>query len=153
MVRIRLIAVALLAVAAVNATPQKPVIKAVFEVPKTVVPGKPFKGTVRITFPSGWHGYSNPPFKDHEIPTEIKTGSTNLRLRKVSYPAGQMMTFNDTPTRVYEGTIRVPVEAVVTGKPGAARVSLKIGFQLCDDKSCIPPDTITVTQPVTLKRS
>ncbi len=140
-----IIASLLLSIAVVTQADVTPTAK--LQLPKSATIGKAFNATVVVTIPDGWHAYQNPPTKDFQIPVTISTTSKTLKLKKISYPKGDMKEFGGELTAVHEGTVKIPVSIIATGKPGSSEVVLKVILQICDDTSCLPP------RPIALKGS
>ena len=62
------------------------------------------------------------------------------------------MTFSGEPTLVYEGKLAVSFRVTVPKgtKPGPLRVPVKVDYQLCSDKTCLPPTSTDATLVVTV---
>lgn len=137
---------AILALALGHALFQESAPKAQLTLPKQVVAGSPVKGVVTVTFAKGLHGYQNPPTSEYEIPVKITFAQKGFKLVKATYPKGVDMKLQgeDKPSKVYEGTIKIPVEISTPAKPGSYRVSMFVGYQQCNDSSCFPPATLVV---------
>ncbi|MEQ1822641.1 MAG: protein-disulfide reductase DsbD domain-containing protein [Fimbriimonadaceae bacterium] len=114
------------------------------QLPKSATIGKAFTATVVVTIPEGWHAYQNPPTKDFQVPVTISTKSKSLVIKKVSYPKGMMKEFAGELTAVLEGTVKIPVSVVMTGKPGAGAVDMNLLIQICDQNSCLRPAIVAV---------
>jgi DsbC/DsbD-like thiol-disulfide interchange protein len=112
--------------------------------PKTATSGKAFSATVVVTLPDGWHAYQNPPTKDFQIPVTISTTSKTIKIKKITYPKGVMKQFAGELTAVHEGTVKIPVSVILTGKPGANDVAMNVVVQICDDNSCMPPKKLAL---------
>ena len=114
--------------------------------------GKPLKGVLTLALPEGLHGYQNPPSGEFEIPVKLSVADPAYRLTKVDYPGGESMTVagGDQPTRVYQGTVRIPFTLLVAKAlpKGASGVSLRLDYQLCTMQSCYPPAFLTVKAPL-----
>lgn len=123
-----------------------PVAKATMDA-KTVKAGQLAKGKIKLTFAEGWHAYQNPPMNDYEIAVKIESETKDVKV-KVTYPKGHVKELMGVKTAVYEGEVEFPFEFTAAKKPGDYKVKLKIGYQQCDDSSCLPPGKITLEIPV-----
>jgi len=111
----------------------------------SVTQGKP--GTVTLDFrvARGFHINSNKPTSEFLIPTALKLEApTDIVIGKVTYPAGEDMSFPFAPDEklnVYTGDFKInvvvrPLHNVVPTKY-AFRGNLK--YQACDKAACYPP--------------
>jgi uncharacterized protein YyaL (SSP411 family) len=107
--------------------------------------------TLRAQLRPGWHVQSHHPASDAYVPTLVALDGTpaGLTLQDVAYPDGKSvrLAFEPQPLSVYEGAIEIPLRLAV-GKdavagPRVARVRLR--FQACDDRKCLPPDAAVVS--------
>lgn len=125
----------------------------------TVMQGK--VGTVPLTFhiPSGFHINSNTPKSEFLIPTTLKVDAvTDIVIGKVTYPAGQDMSFAFAPDEklnVYAGNFKVdvsvrPLRSVQSGKY-AVRGTLK--YQACDNAACYPPKQLPIMFDVKIAKA
>ena len=118
---------------------------------KTATVGQAVKGTLTLTLPEGQHGYQNPPADKFENPITLKVAGAGFRLGKVEYPKGRELTMTgaEKPSRVYEGTIKVPFTLVPTKTmPKAGAVSFTVDYQLCTMSNCYPPGTLALKAPL-----
>ncbi len=113
----------------------------------------PAGGTARVavvlTIQDKWHINTNPARPDFLIPTELKVASRQkTALAQVHYPKGVQFRMEgiDEPISVYEkqvvlvGMLQVPKSAA--GK--TEEIDLIIGYQACNDKTCLPPTGLTM---------
>ena len=116
----------------------------------TITRGKP--GTVELHFRvvAGFHINSNTPKSEFLIPTTLKLDPpTDIVVGKVTYPAGEDMSFAFAPDEklnVYSGAFSLsvivrPLASVVPSKY-ALRGQLK--YQACDNAACYPPKQLPV---------
>lgn len=119
---------------------------------KTGAPGARLKGKILVTFSPGWHGYQNPPTRDYEIPLKIETKSKGVAL-KVQYPKGEMKDFAGEKTAMYEGTVELPFTLTLPKTPGAVSVKFDVSYQQCNEATCLPPESLSVTEKVTVKKA
>ena len=110
----------------------------------TAAPGEKVKATLTVTFAPGLHGYQNPPAQDYQIPVVVKVVEKGFTLVKASYPPGIDFTMagETTPSKVYEGTISIPLEIKASSKAGTYNVNVQLDYQQCNDSSCFPPGNV-----------
>jgi len=119
---------------------------------KSGAPGGTLKGKFLVTFAHGWHGYQNPPTNDYEIPLKVETKTKGLVL-KVAYPKGVMKEFSGSKTAMYEGTVELPITLTLPKNPGIVRVKFDVTYQQCNSSSCLPPESLTLTEVLIVKKA
>lgn len=102
---------------------------------------------IELMIDGDWHINANPASPDFLVPTEVKmTSSQKVRMTKVRYPKHELLTVEgqDEPSHVYGGkiTIYVLLETDAAEKADKAEMDIEIRFQACNEKTCLPPDTI-----------
>ena len=114
----------------------------------TLAPGKTGAVTLRFEVNAGNHVNSNKPSSTLLIPTRLKLDpSAGLSVLKISYPAGQDLTFPfdpDEKLNVYTGTFPVTVQLRAGTKPGSYPVRGELTYQACNDRACFPPKKLPV---------
>jgi thioredoxin:protein disulfide reductase len=111
--------------------------------------GRAFEIAVVAHIHTGYHINAHKPTLDYLIPTEVTpTLPQGITLIEAVYPEGQMMKFPFSPTqlKVYEGdaSIRLRLRAAPDAPLGSQDISLQLGYQACNDRSCLPPVKIPV---------
>jgi uncharacterized protein len=86
----------------------------------------------------GWHVNANPASLDSLIPTQV-AGT----LRRIAYPVGRRLRFPFAREEiaVYTG------KAAIRGEVGPAERALRLTYQACDERRCLPPVHTTVPLP------
>lgn len=126
--------------------------------PQTALkPGAKVEVVVEAAIAEGWHLYSLKKLEGGPIATTI------------TLPAGQPFAlagpieaspaekkFDDTfgmevETYSESATFRLPVEISKDAPAGSATLTVNARFQACDDKQCLPPRTVKVELPVTIR--
>lgn len=104
-------------------------------------------GKVTVTIPDGWHGYQNPPASEYENPIKLSSKTKGFTFTKISYPKGEDYVSSGNKSKVYFNSVVIPFEAKSDSKlkptKGQYVVKFAVDYQLCSDRSCIPPDTAT----------
>jgi len=97
-----------------------------------------------------WHAYANQPGDDSLTPTSVQVSSEpKPESVKAAYPRGEpfMAPGFNKPVFIYEGKVTIPItikRAEVNGKPDTGPLTLSVRYQVCDDKTCLPPRTVKV---------
>jgi uncharacterized protein YyaL (SSP411 family) len=108
------------------------------------------KLTVRFNIPAGWHINSDKPLQDGLIATSLKLddAAKGWELGRVSYPKADLTTlgFQSEALAVYHGEVQL--EAALTQAANADRMlPVQLKLQACNDKVCLPPETLTLRLP------
>ena len=87
---------------------------------------------MQVTIDPGWHVNANPASLPYLIPTEVELAGADI-----VYPLGNALhsEFVEDAIQVYDGSIEIPV----TMPAGATPDRVRIRFQACDEKRCLPP--------------
>jgi hypothetical protein len=133
---------------------QFPTPEAKLTLPKQAKPGAKVQAVVELTIPDEYHAYQNPPADPNDIPVEVKLDSKTVKLAKVVYPKGTELTMPGMPkpSKVYSGTVKIPVWLVMPAKPGQAEFKLSVRYQICNDKTCYPPGQIPLAGKLLIKK-
>ncbi len=110
--------------------------------PKLVAPHAAFEAKLTVTFASGLHGYQNPPSDKFNIPVTVKLLKGDAKVQSIKYPRGTdlAMAGEAKPTRVYSGTIVIPVRLVAGSKSGD--LVMAVDYQQCTSSNCFPPASV-----------
>jgi thiol:disulfide interchange protein DsbD len=111
---------------------------------------------VTLQMQPGWHVYASDPGNPSYIPTTVTTKNANgVTYGKPRFPKSTTLktTVDPKPVNVYEGkaTIAVPFTVSKTAKPGTQKLTASVGYQTCNDQTCLPPETVPVSATVTVK--
>ncbi len=103
----------------------------------------------------GWHVNSHQPSYDYLIPTSLDLElPPTWRLEGIDYPASEMQkfAFEEQPLAVYDGTVTILARARIGGEEfeGTQSVVARLTFQACDDRSCLPPETLSRALEITI---
>ncbi len=124
-----------------------------------VTPGKPARVELQFRVTPGYHINSNKPTSDYLVATTLKLDAqTGLMISKVTYPAGQDLTFSFAPDdklNVYSGdfAISAQVSALPSTPTGHYRIHGQLTSQACDNKACYPPKSLPVAFDVKVTKS
>lgn len=111
-------------------------------------PGEDARLAAVMAIEKGWHTNSNQPTFEYLIPTKIEVAlPEGWTEASIDYPKGQMKTFAfaDQPISVYEDEVALIASFTVpeSQSEGIVEIELKLTYQACDDRSCLPPVTHT----------
>ena len=112
--------------------------------------GEKITAKLQATIKSGWHVYSISQMPGGPSPTIIgvpdgqllsEAGTILGPLPREAYDPNF-----DMKTEFYErsAAFKVPLEVTATATPGAGKIVVKVRFQTCNDRICLPPSTVEV---------
>jgi hypothetical protein len=140
----------LVLVAGIAANSQNPVTWS-YSAKKTA--DKTYEITIVATITNGWHLYSQiQPSDAIAIPTTIKINNNPLIVKDGKIKeVGKLEKYKDKELGIsanqYSNTVSFVQKVKLKGKV-KTNVSGSIEFQICDDKKCLPPKTVTFNVPV-----
>ncbi len=121
---------------------------------QTVKTDKENRLIVDITIQPGWHINAHHPLQDYLIPTSIRLSenSSGWKLGKITYPAPlkKKLGFQRATLALYEGEIELNASLMGSVKDNPT-LPVQVRLQACNDKICLPPETILLQVPVNLK--
>ena len=107
--------------------------------------------TLTITMAPGFHIYDPKPGDEFAIASEVMPlKAAGVTYGKAVWPAPTI----HEKTRVHEGviTVKVPITLAKTVKPGMLKLGAALKAQGCNETGCLPPDTITLSAPLTVSK-
>ncbi|MDH4273316.1 MAG: protein-disulfide reductase DsbD family protein, partial [Candidatus Aminicenantes bacterium] len=101
--------------------------------------------TLEISIRPPYHINADLPTEDYLIGTTVDFKSVpGATYGKIVFPPAEMrqLGFSENPLAVYAGTIMVEAEVSLAAdfKENGIEIAGTVGYQACDDKSCLPPD-------------
>ena len=123
--------------------------------PLRVRAGKQARVTLTLTMTPGWHINSATPSEPSLIPTRVTLGRGSVGAAldgAVFYPQASEVMLGGNRLSVYEGAVHFTVPLVVgaSTRPGPGVIFLRVAYQPCSDRVCLPPETQEVRLPVTV---
>jgi thioredoxin:protein disulfide reductase len=125
-----------------------------------IISGTEFKIAVKINIDPQWHINSNKPHEDFLIPSVLSLDTTSgFSITKIQYPKSQdrKLSFSDKPLSVFENEIYIGAlaNAPANLKPGTYKLAVTFEYQSCNDKTCLPPNSVsdTLTIEITDKQA
>ncbi len=101
-----------------------------------------------VSVKEGWHINSNTPKEDFLIASEVKVNEP-FKLTKVIFPEAEDLNFefSDVPVSVFEGEFKIggKIEIPSDIQPGEYELIVTLGYQACNNSSCLPPNEISDT--------
>jgi thiol:disulfide interchange protein DsbD len=113
-----------------------------------VRPGETFKAAVIVKVQAGYHINDNAPLDEFMIPTTlVLEDHPDLSVVEVYFPKGRRARFSYSEAElvVYEGEVVLGVllQAKAGAAPGAKTIKASVGYQACDNVSCLPPKELS----------
>jgi thiol:disulfide interchange protein DsbD len=107
-------------------------------------PGQAYPLTLEITIRSPYHINADLPSEDYLIGTTVDFKSVPAAIfGKLAFPSAEMrrFSFSQNPLAVYEGIVKVTAEIAlaVDFKGDEVAIEGTVGYQACNDQSCLPP--------------
>lgn len=132
-----------------------PVTYSVTDAPEKIQAGEVFEITVKASIEGKWHLYSiaNDPDAG-PYPTQFSSANPAMAIAgevSESEPVIEMdPNFNaELGWHTKEATFTIPI-AFRKDVSGSTMIDLEVLYQVCDDKSCLPPKTKSITHSVTV---
>jgi suppressor for copper-sensitivity B len=117
--------------------------------------GTPVRIAAVVEIEPGWHVNSHQPSFDYLIPTALEVElPEGWAVEAIDYPPGELesFAFADRPISVYTGQATILGRLRIGDEPfeGTRSILGRLTFQACDDRSCLPPETLTRELELTL---
>lgn len=120
----------------------------------TLRPGERAIVTVYLNIKNGYHANANPASAAYLVPVTATVSGSGVSVSNPVYPKGKLRKFgfSDQMLSVYEGqvAIKVAVRVSAKAKTGSHQLSVKVRYQACTDRSCLIPQTISLSVPYTI---
>ncbi len=118
-------------------------------------PGQTCALTLEVAVRAPYHINSDQPLDDFLIGTTVDFKSEpGLTYKKVTFPPAEMrkLELSDKPMSIYEGTIKITAELVLAPDFKGREVTIAgtLGYQACDDRSCLPPASVSFSRKVAI---
>jgi thiol:disulfide interchange protein DsbD len=132
-----------------------PVSYEVIEAPEQIAAGAPFDITVKATIDGKWHLYSiaNDPDAG-PYPTQFSSRNPAMAIAGDVAESEPSIEFDpnfetELGWHTSEATFTIPV-AFRPETEGSTMIDIEVLYQVCDDKSCLPPKRKSITQSITI---
>jgi DsbC/DsbD-like thiol-disulfide interchange protein len=153
----RLIGLCLLSFLA-HAQTEKPIQWSLQVAPKTFVAGGTFTAQLTARIAPGWHLYALEEIPNGPRPTRITLAAKQpFQLSGEIHAPAPRVKFDENfgvETQVYEQavTFGVPIK-IAAAKSGRTTLTVQTRFQVCNERICLPPKTMTVAAALKIKGS
>ncbi len=111
-----------------------------------LAPGEKAVLAVVVDIQEGFHAQSHSPSESYYIKFKLKLDPNEpLTAGEPLYPAGKDEQYKDLgKLNIYTGRVivYVPLETRPDVRPGETKISGKVRLQICDEKSCYPPEDL-----------
>jgi thiol:disulfide interchange protein len=116
----------------------------------TLRPGERAVVTIYLNIKNGYHANANPASAKYLVPVTVTVSGDGVSVAKPIYPKGtpKKFSFSDQILSVYEGqvAIKVAVRPSAKAKTGD-HLNVKVRYQACNDRSCLIPQTLSLSVP------
>ena len=129
----------------------------VFLSKKSALPGQEIRVALQLDIEKGWHINAHKPLETSLVPTEVVLETDpQFKLERISYPEPKRKAFEFSggELAVYEGKVRIFMDLGLSAEasPGKGRVSGKITYQACDDRSCLLPAEVAFSASIPITK-
>jgi len=116
-------------------------------------PGQVFPFTLEVNIRAPYHINSEQPLESFLIGTTVDFKTPpGVSFRNVTFPAAEVkkLELSENPMSIYEGTVKITAEAVLAPdfKGKELKIEGTLGYQACDERSCLPPDEAAFSRAV-----
>lgn len=110
-------------------------------------PGETFKVALFVQISPPWHIHASELSDEFLIPTEmIFEENENLEVTQYYYPEpkSEKFEYSDSELQIYDEEVIMGalIKASSELQPGEYKLKGKLGYQACDDRSCLPPKKV-----------
>jgi len=98
-----------------------------------------------------WHINTNKPLQDYLIPLKLNlvNKQNHWQLQNIKYPEPiyKVLEFDGGKLALYEGTVEIEAELVVSSKPENLqdkRIDIQLQLQACSNEICLPPEKVNL---------
>jgi DsbC/DsbD-like thiol-disulfide interchange protein len=127
-----------------NAVAAGPSVDAKWTVAKSAAAPEKNELVLTVTVEDGWHLNANDPDRPYLIPTTLEIDPpAGTTVETIRYPDAVVRSLGfapDTRLRLYEGKFTIAVRV----KGPLEHFDAKLGYQACNDETCLPPRTLPV---------
>lgn len=125
---------------------------------EAVRPGETFAAAVILKVQAGYHINDDAPLDEFMIPTTLVIADDpEFEVVEVLFPKGRRARFDYSEAElvVYEGEVVLGVllKAKAGAHPGAKTLQASLGYQACDNVSCLPPKELPFAISVPMSAS
>ncbi|MBN1939106.1 MAG: thioredoxin family protein [Candidatus Aminicenantes bacterium] len=103
--------------------------------------------TLEVSIRPPYHIQSDQPSEDYLIATTLDLKvPAGVKAGRIIFPRGEMrkLGLSENPLSIYEGTVKITAELTVAADFAGSEFAVEgsLGYQACDDMSCLPPTDV-----------
>jgi thioredoxin:protein disulfide reductase len=116
-------------------------------------PNTPWPFVLELTIRPPYHINADQPTEDYLIATTVEFATVpGAAFGKITFPPAELrrFSFSEKPLAVYSGTVKITAELTLAAdfKGNEVPISGTVGYQACNDESCLPPAEAEFSQNV-----
>lgn len=125
---------------------------------ETFKPGQTYDLAIELTIRSPYHINSDQPTEDYLIPVTVDlTPKKGITFGKVIFPPADMkkLELSENPLSIYEGRVQIKTSVALAAdfKEKELLIDGRIGYQACDNRSCLAPADIAFSRKIAVEVS
>ena len=115
--------------------------------------GEPFEARISVRVAEGYHLQANPASERYLVPTRLDLkSSSGVTVSKITYPPGKPYRLSgaDKDLKTYDGAFEIGVllKASSGTRLGKHILQGSLHYQACDSKTCLFPDSVSLSLTV-----
>jgi len=123
---------------------------------ETFKPGQTYDLAIELTIRSPYHINSDQPTEDYLIPVTVDlTPKKGITFGKVIFPPADMrkLELSENPLSIYEGKVQIKTSVALAAdfKEKELLIDGKIGYQACDNRSCLAPADVAFSRKIAVE--
>jgi thiol:disulfide interchange protein DsbD len=125
---------------------------------ETFKPGQTYDLAIELTIRSPYHINSDQPTEDYLIPVTVDlTPKKGITFGKVIFPPADMrkLELSENPLSIYEGKVQIKTSVALAAdfKEKELLIDGRIGYQACDNRSCLAPTDVAFSRKIAVEVS
>lgn len=121
-------------------------------------PGQTYDLAIELTIRSPYHINSDQPTEDYLIPVTVDfTPKKGITFGKVIFPPADMrkLELSENPLSIYEGKVQIKTSVALAAdfKEKELLIDGRIGYQACDNRSCLAPTDVAFSRKIAVEVS
>jgi len=125
---------------------------------ETFKPGQTYDLAIELTIRSPYHINSDQPTEDYLIPVTVDlTPKKGITFGKVIFPPADMkkLELSENPLSIYEGKVQIKTSVALAAdfKEKELLIDGRIGYQACDNRSCLAPADVAFSRKIAVEVS
>jgi thiol:disulfide interchange protein DsbD len=125
---------------------------------ETFKPGQTYDLAIELNIRSPYHINSDQPTEDYLIPVTVDlTSKKGITFGKVIFPPADMrkLELSENPLSIYEGKVQIKTSVALAAdfKEKELLIDGRIGYQACDNRSCLAPADVAFSRKIAVEVS